>query len=333
MQLGIFATIGLLVGPRVFRSWSSKSLEAELLAEEELAKRGAEKAGYRRSAALARQSNSATKERKIQRNRSRKERRRLVDGLESKDAHIDLDDDSGSTQSSQSDSGGGCSIQPLEQESSWTPATSKQAKKALRHEEPTRQKRQEVASRGERAEKPTHQKKQEGASRGEREVKPTRQKRQEAISRGEGKGTKLKQSSARTAPRMRNSETSKQSNKNDPKPTLQAAKRAVRTPAKELDRPHSNGRQVGGRGSGATVQLGQPDTRPVSKQSGRPSRDRPPRKVQAANSQRTNITKAAVPVVNAWKKSILAAPEVAEVCMLLRCATQTFGLLCFGNPF
>lgn len=293
---------GLFGSQRVFRAWTSKSLEAELLAEEELAKRGSENTACNRRSTVHSRQSSTTKERKIQRNRSRKERRRLVDGLESKDVHIELDDDSGSTQSSQSDSGGGVPIQPLEEESSWTPAMSKQAKKSLQQE------------------KSMHQKRGKGAARGEREIKPAPQKKQAVAARGErDTGVKLNESRTKTAPGIRNIETSKQS-KNEPNRTPQTAERAVRMPTKDLER--SRGKVEGGRGNGftgasagATVQATQPDTRSVSKRSGRPSRDQPSRKAQATTSQRTKSATAAAPVVNAWKKNIVAAPEVPEVCI------------------
>lgn len=145
VQFGVIAAVGLLVAPRALRARTSSSLEAELLAEEELAK--TEKAAVKRRSAVSAQQESAAKDRKVQRNRSRKERRRLVGGLESKEPHtcIELDDDSGSTQSSQSDSGGSSAIQVLEESSYWTPAaSSRQAKKTLGQKTPTQQTKQDV---------------------------------------------------------------------------------------------------------------------------------------------------------------------------------------------
>ena len=143
VQLGVIAAVGFLVAPRAWRGRMSNTLEAQLLAEEEGAR--TEKAAAKRRPAVSAQQGSAAKDRKVQRNRSRKERRRLVGGLESKDPHIELDDDSGSTQSSQSDSGASSAIQVLEESNYWTPAaSSKQAKKSLGHKTSAQQSRQGV---------------------------------------------------------------------------------------------------------------------------------------------------------------------------------------------
>lgn len=95
-----------------------KSLAAELLAEEahEQARKTAAEGRTRKSVSLG--PSAAAKEAKVQRNRSRKERRRLV-GVD--------DDDSGSTGStgSQSESGGGPQLlepQIMKEEGSWMPA-------------------------------------------------------------------------------------------------------------------------------------------------------------------------------------------------------------------
>lgn len=279
VQLALVIATVLLIAPRAWRGRKSISLAAELLAEEDLAKRSSQKHANNRKSTDNSSQASATKERKVQRNRSRKERRRLVDGLESKDSHVELDDDSGSTQSSQSDSGAGSSLQLLEDETAWIPATSSR-----------------------RAKKPIQRTTQEDNLRGEQSKRPTKSTKASTVPNTHSS------SSSKSRPR---------SNQKDSKVTPRDA-RAAKSPQKTVaDQPGSKERKQRERATslgGGKLQATRPAARTSSdnKRSSKSSRVCPPRRTgQSARSGQPR--QKTVAAVNAWAQPPKTPAVTTEV--------------------